>query len=319
MFKMRLSVSEAIQMGCDCARIGSASSPTSLMLCAMKIEFKEAIMSHDSLRFEQMAKAIAYLYDHAQAQPSLHEVAAHIGMSPQHLQRQFQLWTGVSPKKMLQHISIGNAKKILQQQGSVLEAALDSGLSGTGRLHDLFVQLEGMTPGAYKQGGAGLAIYYHYGDSVYGEVLLASTEVGVCWLAFVDDRAAALADLQAAFPQAQLRQQAHGLHAPVWAFLQQGKTDAPIALQVRATPFQLQVWQALLHIPEGRLCSYGDIAHSLGHAKAARAVGSAVARNPIALLIPCHRVIRDSGIIGDYRWGRGRKMALLGQELPFLD
>ena len=107
-------------------------------------------MSHDSLRFEQMAKAIAYLYDHAQAQPSLHEVAAHIGMSPQHLQRQFQLWTGVSPKKMLQHISIGNAKKVLQQQGSVLEAALDSGLSGTGRLHDLFVQLEGMTPGAYK-------------------------------------------------------------------------------------------------------------------------------------------------------------------------
>ncbi|UOO88721.1 methylated-DNA--[protein]-cysteine S-methyltransferase [Vitreoscilla massiliensis] len=276
-------------------------------------------MTDERLRFEQMAAAIAYLYDHAQAQPSLNEVAAHLGMSPQHLQRQFQLWTGVSPKKMLQHISIGNAKKVLQQQGSVLAAALDSGLSGTGRLHDLFVQLEGMTPGAYKQGGADLTICYHYGDSIYGEVLLACTDVGVCWLAFVDDRAVALADLQAAFPHARLRQQAHGLHAPVWAFLQQGKTDVPIALQVRATPFQLKVWQALLQIPEGRLRSYGDIAHSLGHDKAARAVGSAVARNPIAVLIPCHRVIRDSGIIGDYRWGRGRKMALLGQELPLLD
>lgn len=271
-------------------------------------------MKSDAIPFSRVAKAIEFLYDHFQEQPDLHAVAAQVHVSPQHLQRQFQALAGVSPKKMLQHLSIEHAKSVLQAQGSVQDAAHAAGLSGSGRLHDLFVSIEGMTPGEYKNGGAGLAIAYAFADSPFGEVLIAATDKGICWLAFADDRDDALAALLAEFPNAVCEEKSHPLHARALAVFAEGDT-APVPLYLKGTPFQLKVWQALLRIPAGGLQSYGTIAANMGQAKAARAVGTAVGQNPVAVLIPCHRVIRESGVIGGYRWQRGRKMALLAQEL----
>lgn len=297
-------------------------------------------MQHDTLPFARVAAAIEYLYDHFQEQPSLEQLAAQVHVSPHHLQRQFQALAGVSPKKMLQHISIENAKRILAQQGSVQNAALDSGFSGTGRLHDLFVSIEGMTPGDYKRGGAGLRMVHTFAPTAFGDVLVAATDKGIGFLAFADDREAARQDLVAEYPNALHLEGEHPLHAQALAAFDRlgaqnaaaqpaaehhtttaGHASPPrsdalrVPLYLRGTPFQLKVWQALLNIPPGRLTSYGELASTLGQPTAARAVGTAIGRNPVALLIPCHRVIRESGVIGEYRWQRGRKMALLGREL----
>lgn len=271
-------------------------------------------MDNASPQFARIAEAIEYLYDHFREQPSLEEVAAHVHVSPAHLQRQFQAWAGISPKKMLQYISIENAKRVLQQQFSVQTAAYESGLSGGSRLYDLFVSIEGMTPGEYKNGGAGLAVDYAFMPGLFGEVLVAATHKGICRLVFADDRAQALDDLAAEFPQARLAEAAHPLHAAAVSALG-GQGGQTVPLHLKGTPFQLKVWQALLQIPAGRLKSYGALAADVGQAHAARAVGRAVGSNPVAVLIPCHRVIRESGIIGGYRWQRGRKMALLAKEL----
>ncbi|MDO5289925.1 MAG: methylated-DNA--[protein]-cysteine S-methyltransferase, partial [Pseudomonadota bacterium] len=240
-------------------------------------------------------------------------------VSPTHLQRQFQQLAGVSPKKMLQHLSLENAKAVLARQGSVQEATLEAGLSGSGRLHDLFIHIEGMTPGEYKAGGAGLTITHTFALTPLGEVLVAATDKGICFMAFADDHAQALRDLQHEYPHATHVQGAHPLHARALAALGgQAPTPAPtqtLPLHLKGTPFQLKVWQALLRIPPGALSSYGHLAARLGQPRAARAVGSAVGANPVAVLIPCHRVIRESGVIGQYRWQRGRKMALLAREL----
>lgn len=268
----------------------------------------------ENLPFIRIAQAIEYLYDHSREHPSLDEVAAHVHISPAHLQRQFQALAGISPKKMLQHISIERAKAVLQQQGSVLDAAHEAGLSGSGRLHDAFVSLQGMTPGEYKNGAAGLCITHAFADTALGEVLVASTDKGICWLSFADNRDDALHALSDEYPKAERVQEAHPLHAQALAIFQPGH-KAHIPLHIKGTPFQLKVWQALLRIPAGSLSSYGDIAHAIGQPSAARAVGTAVGSNPLAVLIPCHRVIRESGIIGGYRWQRGRKMALLAREL----
>ncbi|MCP2039696.1 AraC family transcriptional regulator of adaptative response/methylated-DNA-[protein]-cysteine methyltransferase [Neisseria sp. HSC-16F19] len=278
------------------------------------IHSEERVMKTDSVPFTLVARAIEYLYDHFQEQPDLDAVAAQVHVSPQHLQRQFQALAGVSPKKMLQYLSIEHAKAVLQAQGSVQDAAYAAGLSGSGRLHDLFVSIEGMTPGEYKNGGAGLNIAYAFADSPFGEVLVAATDKGICRLAFADERDAALAALRAEFPQAVCRERAHPLHQRALAVFGGGNPQT-VPLHLKGTPFQLKVWQALLRIPAGALQSYGGIAAGLGQAKAARAVGSAVGSNPVAVLIPCHRVIRESGVIGQYRWQRGRKMALLAREL----
>lgn len=271
------------------------------------------------LPFARVAAAIEYVYDHAQDQPSLDEVARHVHVSPAHLQRQFQQLAGISPKKMLQHLSLANAKAVLARQGSVQDAALAAGLSGGGRLHDLFITIEGMTPGEYKNGGAGLHIRHAFAPTALGDVLLAATGKGLCFAAFADDRAAALADLQCEYPKATHTEGPHPLFAPALAALggQVPVATRPVALplHVQGTPFQLKVWQALLAIPEGSLQSYGQLAARIGQPSAARAVGSAVGANPVAVLIPCHRVIRESGVIGHYRWQRGRKLALLAREL----
>ena len=266
----------------------------------------------DTLPFKRVAHTIEYLYDHFREQPELEDIAKHVHISPLYLQRQFQTWAGISPKKMLQYISIENAKRILQQQGSIQAAAWNSGLSGGGRLHDLFITIEGMTPSEYKNGGAHLHIDYAFKPTLLGEVLIAATSKGICWLAFVDEREHAVQELMAEFPQAAFTAQPHPLHEQALMGLQ---APTPIPLHLKGTPFQLKVWQALLHIPEGCLSSYGQIATMIGQAQSARAVGNAVGQNPVALLIPCHRVIRESGVISGYRWQRGRKMALLAMEL----
>ncbi|WP_152902459.1 methylated-DNA--[protein]-cysteine S-methyltransferase [Neisseria bacilliformis] len=222
--------------------------------------------------------------------------------------------THPGPKKMLQHISIENAKRILHAQGSVQNAALESGLSGTGRLHDLFVSMEGMTPGEYKNGGAGLQIDWQLAAIPYGSVLVANTAKGICFLSFADDPAAESARLRALFPNAELRNAATPMQAQALHTLQH-PPQQPIALHIKGTPFQLKVWQALLNIPCGQLADYGTLARRIGHPNACRAVGTAVGSNPVAVLIPCHRVIRQTGMIGGYRWHRGRKIALLGREL----
>ena len=268
----------------------------------------------EQIQFARIAAAIEFLYDHHREQPDLAAVAAHVHLSPQHLQRQFQQWAGISPKKMLQHISIENAKRILHAQGSVQDAALASGLSGTGRLHDLFTTIEGMTPGEYKNGGAGLQIDWQLAASPYGSVLVANTGKGICFLSFADDSAAERARLQALFPNAELRNAASEMQAQALHALQHPPQQL-IALHIKGTPFQLKVWQALLNIPRGQLADYGTLAARIGHPKACRAVGTAVGSNPVAVLIPCHRVIRQTGMVGGYRWHRGRKIALLGKEL----
>ena len=266
-----------------------------------------------TVQFGRIAAAIEYLYDHAADQPTLAQVSQAVHVSPEYLQRQFQQWAGVSPKKMLQHISLERAKAALAGQQSTLDAAWSSGFSGTGRLHDAFVTIEGMTPGEYKNGGANLRIIWRYAASPFGMVLIAATDKGICHMAFADNPDAALTNLRAEYPNAQLHEGEHPFHEQALSIF--GGGGECITLHLKGTPFQVQVWRALLNIPQGSVQSYGSVAESIGRPRAARAVGTAVGHNPVAMIIPCHRVIRESGVIGDYRWGRGRKMALLAQEL----
>lgn len=271
----------------------------------------------DSRQFLRMAHAIEYLYDHFDTQPDLASAAAAVHMSAHHFQRTFAEWVGISPKKFVQYLSVERAKTLLAGQATLLEAADAAGLSGTGRLHDLFVHIEGMTPGEYKQGGAALTICHAIAPSPFGEVLVAATGKGVCYLAFADDPAQALIELAQRFPRATLLPAPHRWLEPVRILLQHSFTQsprAPIALHLKGTPFQLQVWQALLRIAPGRLDTYGALAARIGHPGASRAVGTAVGDNPVSWLIPCHRVIRSNGVIGHYHWQRCRKLALLGWE-----
>lgn len=265
--------------------------------------------------FEQIAEAIAFLQANFQNQPSLEEVAAAVHLSPYHFQRLFSEWAGVSPKKFVQYLSLGYAKSQLKNRQTLLHTAHATGLSGTGRLHDLFVQLEGMTPGDYKNGGAALHINYQCAETLFGPVLVASTPKGICHLQFISDKNTGLQALQSRFPQAHYhsqtdkhQQQALEIFQADWQNLKQ------IKLHLAGTPFQLKVWECLLKIPQGEVQSYGGLAQALGQPNAARAVGSALGTNPVAFLIPCHRVIQNTGQLGGYRWGSVRKAALLAWE-----
>ncbi len=283
-------------------------------------------MSHDDLAREgdygRIARAIAYLDTHGEEQPSLEALAEEVGLSPFHLQRLFRRWAGVSPKRFLQALTAEKAKAGLLAGASVLDAALDSGLSGPGRLHDLLINLEAMTPGEVKRLGAGLTIRYGFHPSPFGDALLAATERGVCGLLFVrgGDREAALEDLGQRWPGASLvasTEQTESLAHRIFYGAEPSKEPSgatPLHLLVRGSNFQVQVWRALLRIPEGRRTTYGALAGAIGKPGAARAVGSAVGANPIALLIPCHRVIRQTGALGGYRWGLRRKRVLLAWE-----
>ncbi len=288
----------------------------------------------EKINYDRIAEAIDYIRENFRTQPGLDEIAGKIHLSPYHFQRLFTDWAGVSPKKFLQYISVEHAKSILKEQrATVSDAAFETGLSGTGRLHDLFISIEGMTPGEYRNGGADLAINYSFAESPFGNILVASTSKGICYMAFTDkassaakttanpagpvadNELSAFLDLRAHFPNAALRQitdlvQQNALYifSQDWSRLQE------IKLHLKGTDFQLKVWETLLKIPMGGLSTYKDIAGRIGNPKASRAVGSAVGDNPVAFLIPCHRVIQSEGAFGQYHWGATRKTAIIGWE-----
>ena len=265
--------------------------------------------------YQRIAAALTYAQAHFQTQPDLEEMARQAHWSPFHFQRKFQEWAGVSPKKFLQFLSLGHAKQLLRQQASVADAAHATGLSGTGRLHDLFVTLEAMTPGEYRHGGAALAISYSFGESAFGTYLVASTTKGICKLVFVDGQEEPLAELRQEWPQASIIAEATAAHAQVAQFFAREFTAADrLHLHLKGTPFQLKIWESLLRVPEGELRTYAQLAGAANRSAAVRAAGTAIGANPVGYLIPCHRVIRGSGELGQYRWGATRKAALLGCE-----
>lgn len=273
--------------------------------------------------YRRIADALGFVVDRFEDQPSLDDIAGHVGLSSFHFQRLFTRWVGLSPKKFLQALSLEEAKRRLEEHGSVLDAAFDAGLSGPGRLHDLFVAHEALTPGEYKALGKGLEIRYGFHEGPFGQTLVMQAERGLCGLAFVDDRGhdGCFDDMASRFRDATLVQDAEAT-APTMARLfvrpdepvsEDQKT--PLRLLLKGTEFQIKVWQALLSIPPGTLTTYGAVANAMGmEGAAARAVGTAVGANPISWLIPCHRVIRNSGMLGGYRWGLPRKLAMMGWE-----
>jgi AraC family transcriptional regulator of adaptative response/methylated-DNA-[protein]-cysteine methyltransferase len=271
-------------------------------------------MHSEQQDYRRIEQAIHWLTDHYQEQPSLGRVAEEVGLSEYHFQRLFSSWAGISPKKFLQYLTLSHAKERLAACDSVLDAAYDSGLSGPGRLHDLFVSHEAVTPGEWKAMGLGLTLRYGWHDSPFGDCLMVATERGLCGLGFVlpEGRAATEADLLACWDQARLVEDAAAT-AP-YARLAFGQGGGRLRLVLRGTPFQLKVWEALLRIPAGAVVSYERLAQHLGKPTAARAVAGAVALNPVSWLVPCHRVIRGTGMITGYRWGPARKRAILAWE-----
>lgn len=273
--------------------------------------------NQSQIDYERVERAIGYIVRHYKDKPSLEDVAAAIQVSPFHFQRLFSKWAGISPKKFIQFLSLDYAKASLRAPGtSVLDAAYDAGVSGAGRLHDLFMTIEGMTPGAFKQQGAGLDINYDFADSPFGTVMIASTRDGICHMAFEADRDAGFDTLYRTFPEARFHQRQDQMqtHALSVFGRNQASPDGKIKLHLQGTPFQIKVWEALLKIPMGGLASYGEIARKIGQPAASRAVGTAIGHNPVAFLIPCHRVIRQNGAIGGYMWGAERKQAMIAWE-----
>jgi AraC family transcriptional regulator, regulatory protein of adaptative response / methylated-DNA-[protein]-cysteine methyltransferase len=266
--------------------------------------------------FQRIEEAIRFIRKNFRDQPELDEIARQIHLSPFHFQRLFKEWAGVSPKKFLQFTSIEYAKQLLQEQKTLATVSFETGLSGTSRLHDLFIQIEGMTPGEYQQGGKNLHIYYSVAETVFGNILIASTNKGICHISFLNEvQEPPESDVLLRFPAATLeqktdlhQQQALKMFRDDWSDLDRVK------LHLKGTPFQIKVWHALLQIPSGALKSYQEIAKEVGDPNASRAVGTAVGNNPIAFLIPCHRVITSSGNLGGYHWGVDRKSAMIAME-----
>ncbi|OFX00572.1 MAG: hypothetical protein A3E78_09930 [Alphaproteobacteria bacterium RIFCSPHIGHO2_12_FULL_63_12] len=269
--------------------------------------------------YAPIARAIDFLVANAEGAPSLEEAAGVVGLSPAHFQRVFKEGAGVSPKRFLQFLAAGEARRTMDRGGSVMDAAFAAGLSGPSRLHDLFLVSEAMTPGAYRRKGEGEAIRYAEVDGPFGRTLIGATEKGVCWLSFTepDGLARSLAEMKGDWPAATYREDP-GFIAPIaaraFAFAAGERLDKPLGLYVQGTNFQLKIWEALLRIPAGDCVTYGDLARAVGAPKASRAVGAAVGANMISLLIPCHRVILSSGVVHNYRWGAARKKAILALE-----
>ncbi len=264
--------------------------------------------------YTRIAKAIDYLHAHYQEQPSLETVARHVQMSPFHFQRMFTQWAGVSPKKFLQYISVQHAKALLQEQYTIAGVTFETGLSATSRLHDLFIHIEGMTPGEYKNGGAGLQIGYWFSKTPFGEIIIATTEKGICNLFFIEDKHSAILELQSLWPAAIIKPIVPDGSINVSDYFENPNALRKLSLHLKGTTFQLKVWEALLRIPFGNITAYSKVSEHIQLPGAARAVGSAIAANPVALLIPCHRVIKSTGLIGEYHWGTTRKTAIIGWE-----
>ena len=264
--------------------------------------------------YERIQKAIEFIRSNFQQQPDLDAVAKEVYLSPFHFQRLFKDWAGVSPKKFLQYISLQHAKKLLHQH-SVSDTAFETGLSGSSRLHDLFINIEGMTPGEYKNGGEELQINYSFAETPFGNIIVASTPKGICHLAFAENEKDALQQLQLQFPKAKFRQVVDTIQQnALFIFTQDWRDLSKIKLHLKGTPFQIKVWEALLKIPMGDVSTYSDIANTINNPNASRAVGTAIGDNPVAFLIPCHRVIRSTGDFGQYHWGSIRKTAMIGWE-----
>lgn len=269
-----------------------------------------------TINFARIAKAIRYIQANVKTQPTLEHIANHIHLSTSHVQRMFTEWAGISPKQFLQYVTIEHAKDVLaERKTSLLEASVKTGLSGSGRLHDLFIKIEGMTPGEYKNGGASLSINYSIQQSPFGTILIASTSKGICHLAFAENQKRGFEHLHQRFPHATFKkafdlfqQNALRIFDRDWNKLSESK------FHLKGTEFQLKVWEALLTIPPGQLRTYGMIAEQIQYPNAYRAVGTAVGQNPVAFLIPCHRIIQSSGVLGTYHWGSDRKTAIIGWE-----
>ena len=270
----------------------------------------------DKLNFKRITDAIEYLTQNFREQPNLDEVAQKVHLSSFHFQRLFTDWAGVSPKKFLQFLTIEYAKNILKEkQLSLFDAAFETGLSGTGRLHDLFIKIEGMTPGEYKNGGASLLINYSFAESPFGNLLVASTEKGICHMSFADDEQDAFNYLKQKFPNAAYKQMVDLVQQnALYIFTHDWSKLDQVKLHLKGTVFQLKVWETLLKIPMGSLTTYKTVAAKINNPNALRAVGSAIGQNPVAFIIPCHRVIQSAGTFGNYHWGTNRKTAMIGWE-----
>jgi AraC family transcriptional regulator of adaptative response/methylated-DNA-[protein]-cysteine methyltransferase len=278
--------------------------------------------SQQELDYNRIALAISYFKENFKAQPKLEDLAEHVNLSPFHFQRMFKEWAGVTPKQFLQYLSVEHAKEMLKTSGSNLfNTAFETGLSGTGRLYDLFVKVEGMTPGEYKNGGAALSINYSFADTPFGRVIVASTHKGICYMAFADSgEDEALQQLKQNYPNAAYTQLVDTAQQnALFIFTQDWRQLEEIKLHLKGTDFQIKVWETLLKVPAGGLTTYSALAQKAGSVNATRAVGSAVGSNPVAFLIPCHRVIRSTGEIGQYHWGSTRKNAIIGWEAALND
>ena len=268
--------------------------------------------------YERIARVIRFLDEHHAEQPDLAALAKSAGLSPFHFHRLFSTWAGVTPKDFLQCLTLARLKESLRAGESILDSALNAGLSGPGRAHDLFVTLEAASPGEMKSGGAGWILTAGFAETPFGKSLIAESPRGICHLAFLEpeEKEAAWNELRENWPNARLRRDDSAAAKLAEQIFSQSRHGSRVSLRtfVRGTPFQLRVWRALVEIPPGQLTSYGRLAASLGIPSAARAVGSAVGANSISYLIPCHRVIRETGVIGEYRWGKLRKRALVAWE-----
>ena len=265
--------------------------------------------------YQLIAQALHWLCQNQQDQPGLDELAAHVGLSPHYLQRLFQDWAGVSPKQFVKYLTKAQAMERLQQGQTVLDSALSSGLSGPGRLHDLLITTEATTPGEARRRGLGVEMKYGYGPTPFGEALLAWTDRGVCFLGFCHEegRQHVWKHFTDQWPDADLSE--HHSHAEnSLAELFDEQDHGKLKVWLRGSPFQLRIWEALLNIPPGTHCTYGQVASFAGNGRASRATGSAIGRNPVSWLIPCHRVINSLGTLGGYRWGTNTKQAIIGYE-----
>ena len=266
--------------------------------------------------YYRIAKAITFIKDNFKEQPTLDELASKVNLSPYHFQRIFTEWAGTSPKKFLQYVSLQFAKRKLVKNQSLFDTAFETGFSGTSRLHDLFVKIEGMSPAAYKNGGERLNINYSYSSSQFGNVIIASTLKGICYLSFFDSAPEnAFQNLKSEYPNAQFQEKKDKIQANALSVLEKGSEDIDqIKVYLKGTDFQLKVWEALLKIPPASLVSYNEIAAMINKPSSFRAVANAIGKNPIAYIIPCHRVIRSTGELGGYRWNTTRKTAIIGWE-----
>ncbi|NOR19496.1 MAG: methylated-DNA--[protein]-cysteine S-methyltransferase [Xanthomonadales bacterium] len=270
--------------------------------------------------YRLIAEALRWLVENQQSQPGLEELAQHVGLSAPYLQKLFQQWAGVSPKQFLKYLTKAQAMERLKQGQTVLDSALSSGLSGPGRLHDLLITTVAITPGEAKRGGQGVNIKYGYGMTPFGEALLAWTDRGICFLSFCDekDKTHSWAQFNQQWPDANLAEDSNRACQKLLGIFS-GSEQKDLKIWLRGSPFQLSVWEALLKLPAGTHCSYAQLATMSGHTGAHRATGTAIGKNPVCWLIPCHRVINSLGTLGGYRWGINTKQAMIGYEAAVND